>query len=113
VDENTTFLSPNKAEGPGSISGTATMKPHGHIATRLFSTPSVPHETDSMASRGVAMPPQHTPDRAGGDHDHGTDHSFIDCYPSATHIQSTGTTAVSFLVDQDMVPLKIVQLLGI
>jgi hypothetical protein len=66
-----------------------------------------------MASRGDATPPQHTPDRAGGDHDHGTDHSSVDCYPGATHIQSTGTTTVSFLVDQDMVPLKIVQLPGI
>jgi hypothetical protein len=102
-----------EGEGPGSSSRTATMNPHGHIATRLFSTPSVPPETDSIPSRGDATPPQHTPDRAGGVHDHGTDHSSVDCYPGATHIQSTGTTVVSFLVDQDMVPLKIVQLPGI
>jgi hypothetical protein len=102
-----------EAEGPSSISGTTTTNPHGHVATRLFSTPSVPPETDSMASRGDVTTPQHTPDCAGGDHDHGTDHSFVDCYPSATCIQSTRTTTVSFLVDQDMVPLKIVQLPGI
>jgi len=100
-------------EGPCRISGTATVNSHGHVATRLFSTPSVLPETDSMASRGDATPPQHTPDRAGGDHDHGTDHSSVDCYPGATRIQSIGTTVVSFLVDQDMVPLKIVQLPGI
>jgi hypothetical protein len=81
-----------EAEGPGSISRTATANPHDHVATRLFSTPSVPPETDSMASRGDATPPQHTPDCAGGDHDHGTDHSFFDWYPGATHIQSTETT---------------------
>ena len=102
-----------EGEGPGSISGTAIVNPHGHVATRLFYTPSVPPETNSMASRGDATPPQHTPDRSGGDHDHGTDHSSVDCYPGATHIQSTGTTVVSFLVNQDMVPIKIVQLLGI
>ena len=102
-----------EAEGPGSINRTTTANPHGHVATRLFSTPSVPPETDSMASRGDATPPQHTPNRVGVDHDHGTDHSFVDCYPGATRIQSTGTTMVSFLVDQDMVPLKIVQLPGI
>ena len=102
-----------EGEGPGSISGTATANLHGHIATRLFSTPSVSLETDSIPSRGDATPPQHTPYRAGGDHDHGTDHSFIDCYPSATDIQSRGTTMISFLVDHDMVPLKIVQLPGI
>jgi hypothetical protein len=99
-----------EGEGPGSSSGNATMNPHGHVATRLFSTPSVPLETDSIPSRGDATPPQHTPDRAGGAHDHGSDHSSIDCYPGATCIQSTGTTTVSFLVDQDIVPLKIVQL---
>ena len=97
-----------EAEGHGSISGTATMNLNGHVATRLFSTPSVPPETASIPSRSDATPPQHTPDRAGGVHDHGTNHSSIDCYPSATRIQSTGTTMVSFLVDQDMVPLKIV-----
>ena len=102
-----------EAKGPGSISGTSTVNPHGHIATGIFSTPSVPPKTDSMASRGDAIPPHHTPDRAGGDHDHGTDHSSVDCYPGATCIQSTGQTMVSFLVDQDMVPLKIVQLPGI
>jgi len=102
-----------EGEGPGSISGTVTVNPHGHVATRLFSTPSVSPETDSMASRGDAMPPQHTTDRAGGDHDHGTNHSSVDCYPGATRIQSTRTIAVSFLVNQDMVPLKIVQLPGI
>ena len=88
-----------EGEGPGSRSRTATTNLHCHIATRLFSNPSVLPETDSMASRGDATPPQHTPDRAGGDHDHGTDHSFIDCYPGATRIQSTRTTMVSFLVD--------------
>ena len=102
-----------EGEGPSSSSGTATMNPHGHVATMLFSTPSVPPETDSMASRGDATPPQHTPDRASGDHDHGTDHSSVDCYPGATRIQITRTTVVSFLVDQNMVPLKIVHLLGI
>jgi hypothetical protein len=83
------------------------------MATRLFSTPSVSPETDSIPSRGDVMPPQHTLDRAGGVHDHGTDHSSVDCYPGATRIQSTGKIVVSFLVDQDMVPLKIVQLPGI
>jgi hypothetical protein len=102
-----------EGEGPGSSSRTAIANPHGHIATRLFSTPSVSHETDSIPSRGDVTPPQHMPDHAGGVHDHGTDHSSIDCYPGATHIQSTGTTTVSFLVNQDMVPLKIVQLPGI
>ena len=99
-----------EGEGPGSSSGTATMNLHGHVATRLFSTPSVPPETDSIPSRGDATPPQHMPDRAGGVHDHGTDHSSIDFYLSATHIQITGTTTVSFLVNQEMLPLKIVQL---
>jgi len=102
-----------EAEGPGRIIGIATVNPHGHVATRLFSTPSVLPETDSMASRGDTTPPQHTPDHGGGDHDHGTDHSSVDFYPGATCIQSTGTIEVSFLVDQDMVPLKIVQLPGI
>ena len=102
-----------EGEGPGRNNKTATANPHGHVATGLFSTPSVPPETDSMASRGDATPPQQTPDRVGGDHDHGTDHSSVDCYPSATRIQSTGTTMVSFFVDQDMVPLKIVHLPGI
>ena len=99
-----------EGEGPSSSNRTATMNLHGHIVTRLFSTPSVPPETDSIPSRGDSTPPQHTLDRAGGVHDHGTDHSSIDCYPGATRIQSTITTTVSFLVDQDMVPLKIVQL---
>jgi len=102
-----------EGEGPGSSNGTATTNPHGHVASRIFSTPSVLLETNSIPSRGDATPPQHTPDPAGGAHDHGSDHSSIDCYPSATCIQSTGTTTVSFLVDQDMVPLKIVQLPGI
>jgi hypothetical protein len=102
-----------EGEGPSSSSGTATVKPHGHVATMLFSTPSVSSETDSIPSRGDATPPQHTSDRAGGAHDHGSDHSSIDCYPGATRIQSTRKNTVSFLVDQDMVPLKIVQLLGI
>ena len=102
-----------EVKGPGSINGTATMNQHGHVATRIFSTPSVPPETDSIPSSGDATPPQHTPDCAGGAHDHGSDHSFVDCYFGDTRIQSTGTTAVSFLVDQDMVPLKIVQLPGI
>jgi hypothetical protein len=66
-----------EGEGPSSSSGTATMNPPGHIATRIFSTPSVPPETDSMPSRGDATPPQHTPDHAGGVHDHGTDHSSL------------------------------------
>ena len=102
-----------EGEGPGSSNKTTTVNPHGHVATRIFSTPSVSPESDSMDSRGDAMAPQHTPDRAGGDHYHGTDHSSVDCYPGATRIQSTGTTAVSFLVNQDMVPLKIVHLSGI
>ena len=97
-----------EGEGPGSSSGTATMNPHGHVSTRLFSTPSVPPMTDSIPSRGDATPPKHMPDRAGGVHDHGTDHSSVDCYPGATRIQRTGTIVVSFLVNQDMVPLKIV-----
>jgi hypothetical protein len=75
-----------EGEGLGSSSGTATTNTHGHVATRLFSTPSVPPETDSIPSRGDATPPQHTPDRA---HDHGSDHSSVDCYPGATRIQST------------------------
>ena len=95
-----------EGKGPRSSRRTAIANPHGHIATRLFSTPSVLPETDSIPSRGDATPPQHKPDRAGGVHDHGTYHSSVDCYPSATSIQSTGTTVVSFLVDQDMVPLK-------
>jgi hypothetical protein len=99
-----------EGEGLGNSSRIAIVNPHGHVATRLFSTPSVSPETDSIPSRGDATPLQHTLDRAGGVHDHGTDHSSIDCYPSATCIQSTGTITVSFLVDQDMVPLKIVQL---
>jgi hypothetical protein len=77
-----------EGKGPGSSSMTATMNPHGHIATRLFSTPSVPAETDSIPYRGDAMPPQHMPDHVGGVHDHGTDHSSVDCYPGATHNQS-------------------------
>ena len=97
-----------EGEGPGSSNGTVTMNPHGHVATSLFSTPSVSHETNCIPSRGDATPPQHTPNRAGSDHDHGIDHSSVDCYPGATRIQSTGTTGVSFLVNQDMVPLKIV-----
>jgi hypothetical protein len=99
-----------EGEGPGSSSGTATVNPHGHVATRLFSTPSVLPETYSIPSRGDAMPTQHMSDRAGGAHDHGSDHSSVDCYPGTTRIQSTRTTVVSFLVDQDMVPLKTVQL---
>jgi hypothetical protein len=78
-----------EGEGPGSSSRTAIANLHGHVATRMFSTPSVLHETDSIPSRGDATPPQHTPDRAGGVHDHGTNHSYVDCYPGATHIQST------------------------
>ena len=97
-----------EGECPGGSSRTAIVNPHGHVATRLFSTPIVPPETDSMPSRGDATPPQHMPYCAGGVHYHGTDHSSIDCYPSVTHIQRTGTTTVSFLVEQDMVPLKIV-----
>jgi len=100
-------------EGPGSSSRTATMNPHVHVTTRLFSTPSVLPKTDYMVSRGDSMPPQHTPNHAGGVHEHGTDHSSIDFYPGATRIQSTGTTTVSFFINQDMVPLKIVQLPGI
>ena len=102
-----------EGEGLGSSNKNTTVNPHGHVATKLFSTPSVPPETASIPSRSDATPPQHTPDRAGGVHDHGTDHSYVDCYPGATCIQSTRTTAISFLVDQNMVPLKIVQLLGI
>ena len=100
-------------EAPGSSNGNETTNLHGYVATMLFSTPSVPPETDSMGSRGDATPTQHTPDRAGGDHDHGTDHSSVDCYLGATRIQRIRTIVVSFLVDQDMVPLKIVQLPGI
>jgi hypothetical protein len=80
------------------------------MTTGIFSTPIVLLETDSIPSRGDATPPQRTPDHAGGVHDHVIDHSFVDCYPGATRIQSTGTIVVSFLVDRDMVPLKIVQL---
>jgi hypothetical protein len=96
-----------EGEGPSSNSRTTTTNLHGHVATRLFSTPSVTPETDFIPSRGDATHPQHMLDRAGGVHDHGTDHSSVDFYPGATHIQSTRTTVVSFLVDQDMVPLKI------
>jgi hypothetical protein len=102
-----------EGEGPGSSNRTAIVNLHGHIATRIFSTPSVLPETDYIPSRGDFMPPQHTPDHASGVHDHGTNHSSIYCYPGATHIQRTGTTTLSFLVDQDMVPLKLVQLPGI
>ena len=102
-----------EGEGPSRSNRIGIANLHGHIAMRLFSTPSFPPETDSIHSRGDATPPQHTPDRAGGVHDHGTDHSFVDCYPGSTCIQSTRTKMVSFLVDQDMVPLKIVQLPGI
>ena len=102
-----------EGEGSGSSSRTEIVNPHGHVSMSLFSTPSVLLETDSIPSRGDATPPQHTPDCAGGVHDHGTNHSSVYCYPGATHIQSTGTTMISFLVDQDMVPLKIVQLPGI
>ena len=67
-----------EAEVHGSINGTATTNPHGHIATRIFSTPSVLPETDYIPSRDDATPPQHMPNRAGGAHDHGPDHSFVD-----------------------------------
>jgi hypothetical protein len=83
-----------EGEGPGSSSRNGTMNPHGHIAIRLFSTPSVFPQTSSIPYMGDARPPQDMPD----------------FYPGSTHIQSIVTTAISFLVDQDMVPLKIVQL---
>ena len=78
-----------EGEGPGGSNKTTTTNPHGHVDTRLFSTPSVPPETDSIPSRGDATPPQHTLDRAGGVDDHGADDDFVDCYPGATRIQST------------------------
>lgn len=70
-------------------------------------------ETNFIPSRGDATPPQRTSDSAGGVDDLGSDDDFVDSYPGATRIQSTGRTTVSVLVDQDMVPLKIVQLPGI
>jgi len=126
-----------EGEGPGSSSRAAPTNPHGHVATRLFSTPSVPPQTGSIpasrgdatpnvgasrgdatpnvgASRGDATPPQRTSESVGGHVDDlGGDDDFVDSYPGATRIHSTGRTTVSFLVDQDMVPLKIVQLPGI
>ena len=62
-------------------------------------TPNVGPETDSIPSRGDATPPQWTSDSAGGVDDLGSDDDFVDSYPGATHIQSTGRTTVSFLVD--------------
>ena len=115
-----------EGEGPGSSSRAAPMNPHGHVATRLFAAPNVEPQTDSIPasrgdatpnmgpetdyipSRGDAMPPQRTSDSASGVDDLGSDDDFVDSYPSVTRIQSTGRTTVSFLVDQDMVPLKIV-----
>jgi hypothetical protein len=88
-----------EGEGPGSSSGTGTSNPHVHVSIKIFSTPSVSPVIDSIPSRGDATPPQHMPDHACGAHDHGSDHSSIDCYPGATRIQSIGTTMVSFLVD--------------
>jgi hypothetical protein len=137
-----------EGEGPGSSSRAAPTNPHGHVATRLFSTPSVAPQTGSIpasrgdatpnvgasrgdatpnvgasrgdatpnvgASRGDATPPQRTSESVGGHVDDlGGDDDFVDSYPGATRINSTGRTRVSFLVDQDMVPLKIVQLPGI
>ena len=123
-----------EGEGPGSSSRAAPTNPHGHVATRLFSTPSVVPQTGSIpssrgdatpnvgatrgdatpnvgASRGDATPPQRTSESVGGHVDDlGGDDDFVDSYPGATRIHSTGRTTVSFLVDQDMVPLKIVQL---
>ena len=126
-----------EGEGPGSSSRAAPTNPHGHVATRLFSTPSVAPQTGSIpssrgdatpnvgasrgdatpnvgASRGDATPPQRTSESVGGHVDDlGGDDDFVDSYPGATRINSTGRTRVSFLVDHDMVPLKIVQLPGI
>ena len=122
-----------EGEGPGSSSRPAPTSPHGHVATRLFSTPSVApqtssipasrpsdatpnvgSQTDFISSRGDATPPQHTSESGGGHVDDlGGDDDFVDSYPGATRIHSTGRTTVSFLVDQDMVPLKVVQLPGI
>ena len=90
------------------------MYPHSHIDTRLFSIPNFTPQTDYVPSRGDAMPPQRTSESGGGHVDDlGGDDDFVDSYPGATRIHSTGRTTVSFLVDQDMVPLKIVQLPGI
>ena len=121
-----------EGEGPGSSSRATPTNPHGHVATRLFSTPNVAPQTDSIpasrgdatpnvgaeidfiSSRGDATPPQRMSESGGGHVDDlGGDDDFVDSYPGATRIHSTGRTTISFLVDQDMVPLKIVQLPGI
>ena len=116
-----------EGEGPGSSRKAETTSPHGHVATRLFSTPNVAPQTDSIPtsrgdatrnvgdetdyipSGGDATPPQCRSDSGGGQVDDlGSDDDFVDSYPGATRIQSTGRITISFLVDQDMVPLKIV-----
>ena len=107
-----------EGEGPGSSSRAAPTNPHGHVATRLFSTPSVAPQTGSIpssrgdatpnvgatrgdatpnvgASRGDATPPQRTSESGGGHVDDlGSDDDFVDSYPGATRIQSTGRTTV-------------------
>ena len=107
-----------EGEGPGSSSRATPTSPHGHVAMRLFSTPSVVPQTDSIpasrgdatpnvgaqtdfiSSRGDATPPQHTSDSGGGHVDDlGGDDDFVDSYPGATRINSTGRIRVSFLVD--------------
>jgi len=72
-----------------------------------------PSHTESATFRGDVTPPHHMPDRAGNVGDHGNDHDFVDPYPGATRIQSIESTTVTFLVDNDMVPLKVVQLPGL
>jgi hypothetical protein len=35
------------------------------------------------------------------------------CFPGSSHVTSTGTLSVTFLVDDDMIPMKIQRLPGI
>jgi hypothetical protein len=114
-------LDPTGQPGHGDVAGSsdAQTPQHpstSHIPTRLFSSLLWAQRTETPGAHET--PPPHTLDHArdglqGESHEDIGSAPLEHCYPGASHVQSSGTISIIFLVDDNLVPLKIQQILGI
>jgi hypothetical protein len=87
---------------------------HTNIITQTQHASHSYHYTPRVDVGTTPDPDEHMPECAQDDVDaeHGFAH-FEACFPGSSHVTSTGTLKVTFLVNYELIPMKIENLPGI
>lgn len=88
----------------------------GSIASPMRDVPVTSTATPLKQYRQIYAPPeQHTPGCAHnvGDAEHDPITHFQEMFPIYSHVTRMGTLTITFLVDDDLVPMKLEKLPGI